>query len=331
MIRVGVTDYVHAPFDIEEEAFPTAEFVVASPDVLGELDALLVWHALIDEDFIRQLENCRVVVRYGVGYENVDIGKLHSRSIPFANTPDYGIQEVADSACSMILNLCRRTLEYDDAARSFRTGWQENILRPTARSSEMTVGVVGTGRIGTALIERLKPFGFRLLGYDPFVPSGYEKAIGFTRIETLSDLLGAADIVTLHCPENEETHGMVDNIFLAQMKPGAALINTARGGLLEGLTPLEQALRSGHLRAAALDVLPDEPPDPGHPLIAAWSSREDWLRGRLIINPHSAYYSESAWRDMRFKAAETIRIFLETGTVRNRVLSCSSTPSSSNV
>lgn len=330
MIRVGVTDYVSAPFDIEREALPAAEFVAASPDALGELDAVLVWHASVDEAFVQRLERCRIVVRYSAGYENVDIEALSARGIPFANTPDYGIQEVADSACSMILNFCRRTLEYDDAARSFRSGWQENILRPTARTSEMTVGVVGTGRIGTALIQRLKPFGFNILGYDPYVPSGYEKAVGFTRTATLSEILRSADVVTLHCPENDETRGMVDDGFLAEMKPQAVLINTARGGLLAGLTPLERVLRSDRLRAAALDVLPKEPPDWDHPLIAAWSSRAEWLRGRLIINPHSAYYSESAWRDMRFNSAETIRMFLETGTVRNRILPGASAPPSSN-
>lgn len=320
MIRVGVTDYVEPPYDIEREAYPGAEFFVADPDDLGGLNAALVWHASIDAHFVARLTNCRIVVRYGVGFESVDVGALHSRGIAFSNTPDYGIQEVADTTCSMILTLCRRTSEYDDRARAYRSGWQENILTSTTRISEMAVGVVGTGRIGTAVIQRLKAFGFTILGYDPYVPSGYEKAVGFTRVSTLEDLLTQSDIVTLHCPENDETRGMVDAGFLAQMRPGSLLINTARGSLLAGLTPLENALREGVVRAAGLDVLPEEPPDGDHQLIAAWSSREDWLRGRLIINPHSAYYSETAWREMRFKAAETIRLFLETGVLRNEVL-----------
>jgi len=323
---IGITDHIEPPADVEQEAFPEAEIVFlgdwradpAAADAWRGVDALLVWHWVIDEATVALLDCCRIAVRYGVGYDLVDVAALARREIPLCNTPDYGTEEVADTACGMILAIQRQLLAYDRAARSYADGWQENALESQQRTNTQTLGVVGVGRIGTAVVNRMKPFGCRILGYDPYKPSGHEKAIGYERTWSLDTLLAESDIVTIHCPLTDETRGMIDGAFFARMKPNAALVNTARGGILASLDDLADALRSGRLAYAATDVLPDEPPG-DHPLLEAWRGDEPWLAGRLIVNPHVAYYSQQGWYEMRYKAAETARLYLIEGRLRNLI------------
>jgi D-3-phosphoglycerate dehydrogenase len=321
--RVGITDYVRSS-QIEAAAFPEAEFVVLGAsdlqDDLGDLDGLLVWHKHITPEVVARLDRCRVVVRYGVGFDKIDIDSLARRGIAFCNTPDYGTEEVADTACAMMLSLQRKVTEYDRAARGFANGWQENTRPPLRRLSSQVVGVIGVGRIGTAVMNRMRPFGVRLVGFDPFQPSGHEKAIGYSRVRHVEELLETADIVSIHCPLTPQTIAMMDSAAIARMRRGSVLVNTARGEILRDLDCIHSALESEHLSAVGLDVLPDEPPDFSHPLILAWGADEPWIRGRLIINPHAAYFSDDAWYEMRFKAAETVRMALVEGVVRNRIL-----------
>lgn len=323
---VGITDHITPPADIEQHGFPEATFVFLGDfrkderwkEVWRRVDALLVWHWHVERETVSLLDRCKIVVRYGVGFDTIDLDALASRNIPLCNTPDYGTEEVADTACAMILALQRKLVAYDRAARRFEKGWQENVLHPQHRTSSCTVGLIGVGRIGTAVVNRLKPFGYTILGYDPYVPSGHEKAVGYLRVSHLEELLERSDIVSLHCPLTHDTMGMVDSAFISRMKPGACLVNTARGGIIESLDLIEAALREGHLAAAAFDVLPDEPPVE-HSLLKAWREDHDWLSGRLIVNPHTAYYSEEGWYEMRFKAAETARIYLTEGRLRNHI------------
>lgn len=327
---LGVTDYVGPPFDLETQgsrgdiAFRPLNVhsdTEIPVQVLAELDGLLVWHASIAEAAARGLRKGAIVVRYGVGFDAIDVSALEAGGQVFSNTPDYGIEEVAETACAMILALQRKILTYDIAAREITRGWQEHVQPPLERASTRTLGVIGVGRIGTAVMRRLATFGYRLVGFDPYLPSGHEKAIGYERVHSLAELLAQSDVVSLHCPLSKETAGMVDAAFVAAMKPGAILVNVARGGLVDGLETLRGPLESGHLSAVGLDVLPDEPPRATEPLILAWRAQESWVRGRLIINNHTAYYSDQAWREMRFKAAETAWLYLTTGHQRNRITS----------
>jgi D-3-phosphoglycerate dehydrogenase len=323
---VGITDHIVPPADIEQGAFPEAEFRFLPDwrkDAAGrrawqEADALLVWHWRVDTETVAILDRCKILVRYGVGYDLVDVKALAARRIPFCNTPDYGTEEVADAACGMILAIQRQLVAYDRACRHFTSGWQEHTLSPQQRTNCQTLGVIGVGRIGTAVVLRMKPFGCRILGYDPYKPSGYEKAVGFERVESLDELLARSDIVTIHCPLTEETRGMVDARFLAKMKAGASLVNTARGGIFADLDCLEAALRLRHLAYAAMDVLPDEPPA-DHPLLRAWRDDADWIRGRMIVTPHVAWHSEQGWYEMRCKAAQTARMCLVEKRLRNLI------------
>lgn len=325
---VGVTDHVMGTPDLEAavlgdaveiDFFDTRREEDFDPARLARLDALLVWGAAVSRRSIPHLTRCKGVVRFGVGYDKIDVAALAGAGIPFANTPDYGTEEVADHAVSLILSLQRRLWEHDHRARTYTATWQTNTLSPLLRGTRATVGVVGVGRIGTAVVNRLKPFGYRILGHDPYQPAGHEKAVGYQRVRKLDDLLAEADIVTFHCPLTEETRGLLTAERLERFKPGAILVNTARGELLAGLDGIETALRSGRLAAAGLDVLPSEPPAP-HPLLTAWRERADWLAGRLVVTPHNAFHSDAAAVEMRTSAAETVRLLLEEGTLRNRIL-----------
>ena len=325
-IRIGITDHSPPPFEVEREALGAdAEMVFLDsrqeqdydPEILKSLDALLVWRAKITSKTVDQLERCRIVVRYGVGYDSVDLPSLKNKGIPFCNVPDYGTEEVADTACSMLLGLQRNLALYDVSSRHYQGDWQ-NQYRETQRLSQSVLGVIGVGRIGTALVNRMKAFGPRILGYDPYQPSGHEKAVGYQRFQFLEEMLPLCDMISFHCPLSDETMGMINSDFFGQLKNGSILVNTARGGLLESFDVLEQALRENRIYAAGLDVLPQEPPG-NHPLIKAWRNREDWLEGRLWITPHLAFFSNQAWYEMRYKAAETVKLFFEHGILRNQI------------
>ena len=324
---VGITDYVVPPADIEQEAFEGAEFVFlsdwraseANRKIWQEVDAILLWHWHMDEATAEVLENCKIVVRYGVGYDLVDLDAMKKHNLPLCNTPDYGTEEVADAACAMILAIQRKIVTYDRKCRSYSYGWQENLLKPHQRTSDQTVGLIGVGRIGTAVVNRLKPFGYRIMGYDPYQPSGHEKAVGYKRVNSLEELLSQSDIVSIHCPLTDETRSMVNSDFIGQMKAESSLVNTARGQILESLDCIEQGLRKGQLQSVSFDVLPDEPPGE-HSLKKAWRNDEQWILGRVIITPHVGYYSERGWYEMRYKAAETARMFLAEGKLRNRII-----------
>jgi D-3-phosphoglycerate dehydrogenase/C-terminal binding protein len=181
-----------------------------------------------------------------------------------------------------------------------------------------TFGIVGLGRIGTAASRRAQALDMEVCFYDPYLPDGAELGLGYRREDSLEELLAASDVVSLHCPLTEDNRHMIDGAALAAIKPGALLINTARGGLVD-LGALAAALRDGRLGGAGLDVLPEEPPDPEHPLIQAFSRREPGLDGRLLLTPHVAWFSDAGRADLRRKSAATVRDFLQDGRLRNCV------------
>ncbi len=324
---VGVTHLVQPPFqpemaalggDIEVVYFNTRDEEEFDPGELQRLDVFLVWTPGITTATIDLLKNCRILVRYGVGYDKIDRQALSRAGIAFSNNPEYGPEDVADTAMAMLLGLQRKIYEHDWAARSYRDSWQENHLSPVHQSNRCTVGVVGVGRIGISVINRLKPFGYRVLGYDPYISNGLARAVGITRMPDLESLFAECDMLTLHCPLTEESRGMITSELLALSRPGLVLVNTARGNLIQGLDMIEDGLKSGQLAGVGLDVLPEEPPAP-HPLVDAWRRDEDWLRGRLVITPHNAFYSDHSMAECRFQAAETARLFLAEGVHRNSV------------
>jgi D-3-phosphoglycerate dehydrogenase/C-terminal binding protein len=233
--------------------------------------------------------------------------------------PDYGTTEVADHAVALMLALARGLVSYHARLLADpHAGWHWSGAPLVRRLRGRTFGIVGMGRIGTAASRRARAFDMEVCFYDPYLPDGAELGLGYRRVDSLAALLRASDVVSLHCPLTADNRNMIDAAALAAIKPDALLINTARGGLVD-LGALETALRDGRLAGAALDVLPEEPPDPEHPLIQAFRRREPGLDGRLLLTPHVAWFSPAGRADLRRKSAETVRDFLLAARLRNCV------------
>jgi len=287
------------------------------------IDGLQVYHDVtVDADLIGRMARCRIICRCGVGTDNIDLAAAAARNIPVCNVPDYGTTDVADSAIGMLLAL-RRGIGFhhvrllgDPAGQ-----WDQTPGPAVARLRGSRFGVVGAGRIGQATLRRARALDIETAFFDPYLADGAEQAMGCARFDTLHGLLAWSDAISLHTPMTAETRGMMDAAALGTMRPGAVLINTARGGCID-MDALHEALRSGSLSGAALDVLPDEPPQepPGdHPLLAAYAARAPWLDGRLVLTPHVAFYSADSVRDIRTKASRTVLRYLTTGRARNCV------------
>ena len=303
-------------YDVHDETDPAA-----IPETAWRTcDAVLVWHRMrITPSVIALLDRCRLIVRVGVGFDNVDVAACAARGIPVSNVPSYGTTEVADHAMALLLYLVRGIGSYQDRLRaSLSDGFVAEDVPVVRRIRGATFGAIGMGRIGTAVARRAASFDMKVIYFDPYLPEGHELGIGLSRVHSLKDLLADADIVSLHVPLSEQTRKLIDARRLRQMKPGAILINVARGGLVD-IDAVEEALRENRLSAAALDVLPAEPPIPPPPLLTAWQHREPWLAGRFAVTPHAAFYSQAGYVDMRTLSAEIIRDFFEHGRVRNNV------------
>lgn len=325
---VLIPDRLSPPADVEAEVFgdaaifnlPCAKSAAEIPDaVWAEADAVLAWHELqYPAEIIAKMRRCHVLVRVGVGFDNVDLQAAGRQGVYVCNVPDYGTNDVADHTLALMLTMARGIYRFSEQVRAANANWHWEAAGTLRRIGESTLGIIGLGRIGTAVALRGKAFGMRILFYDPYVPDGMDKALGLTRCDELVDLLAQADVVTFHTPLTHDTRGMADAKFFAQLKPGAILVNTARGAIVD-LDALGEGLRSGRLHGAGLDVLPDEPPDKDHPLIRAWREREDWIAQRLVITPHAAFVCFEAYREMRRKAAEEAKRVLEGRPPRNCV------------
>jgi C-terminal binding protein len=273
----------------------------------SEADVLLVYHTIkLTERSISTLAKCRGIIRCGVGYDNVDIEAAGKRGIVVCNVPDYGTEEVADHALMLLLAIARRFLP---AQQSVREGnWNYQIALGTPRLRGRTLGVIGCGRIGTAMILRAKALGMRVVFFDPFKPDGVEKALGVERCHRFEDLLKQAEFVSLHCPLTADTRHILNARTLALLPRGAYVINTARGPCVDA-NGLLQALESGQVAYAALDVVEAEP------------LNDERLRNhpRLVLTPHTAFYSIEGYQEMRSKGTEEARRILTGEAVRNPV------------
>ncbi|PTM39508.1 C-terminal binding protein [Bosea sp. 124] len=283
-------------------------------------DALLVWHRMkITADVVAKLERCRLIVRVGVGYDNVDGAACRKKGIPLSNVPNYGTTEVADHALAMLLYLTRGLGTYEKRLKAdLVTGFLAEDAPVVRRIRGATFGAIGMGRIGTAIARRAAGFDMRVIYVDPSLPEGHELGLGIERVRTQAELLQRSDIVSLHVPLSDATRNIIGAPELAQMKPGSILINVARGGLVD-VDALHDALKSGHLAAAGLDVFPKEPPVPAPALLEAWRAEAPWLAGRFVASPHAAFYSEAGYLDMRTFSAEILLEFLFHGRLRNNV------------
>ena len=278
-------------------------------------------HRVTAKDFER-FPKLRAVCRMGVGYDTIDRVAAHGRQIMVLNVPDYGTTEVADHAMALALALRRGLFIHLEAQRADPPAAWRYIDDPLVRrSSVQTFGIVGMGRIATAVALRAKAFGFRVVFFDPLLPNGVELGLGVERAPTLETLLRQTDLLSIHVPLTPDTRNMIDDRALSLLPKGAVLVNTARGPIVD-IDAVATHLKSGHLAGAGLDVVPVEPPvEPVPELIRAYRARETWTIGRLIITPHSAYYTPQSWDDIRTKSAETMRAALLGPKPQNVILS----------
>lgn len=306
MSKVYVTDYIDDPY-LEKEILNGNFSENPTPDV----EVLIVWHQRIDAEYLNQFPNLKGVIRYGVGFDSIDLKEIKNRRLVFCNTPDYGTDEVSDTALAMMLSLLRGVFAYNSFCKKYSdNSWQENTIPELRRVSSLILGVVGAGRIGTALMRKAKALGMSVLFYDPYKESGYEKAIGVGRCYDLSNFLKQCDVISIHTPLTSETTAIVDAEFINRMKPGSVLINCSRGEVIKDLDIIYEALKSKQLASVALDVLPDEPPIDCD-FINAWRAPDNELSHRIIINPHTSYYTQESYNEMRVKAAENAKRILD--------------------
>jgi D-3-phosphoglycerate dehydrogenase len=265
--------------------------VVSNPDELVALardaDALVVSsREAVPRVAIEQLDKCQVIVRMSVGIDHVDLDAATDHGIVVSHCPDYCTGEVADHAMALILALNRRIVEVNEdlhkgawVDRAYHT---QQILRgPMPPLRELTLGIIGLGRIGQSVARRAAPFGLRLIAADPYVDPATAATLG-VELVSLDELAGQADIITLHCPLTPETRGMIDSAFFDKVKPTCVLVNTARGPIVN-MDDVAAALSDGRLAAAGLDVVDPEPLPASSPLYSL---------PNVILTPHDAYYSE---------------------------------------
>lgn len=271
--------------------------------VLNEAVGALLWHSItLSKEDLDKFKSLRVIVRIGTGVDNVDIKAAGELGIAVCNVPGVAVEEAADSTLCLILNLYRRTYWLANLVREGKKFHNSEAVRDAAQGSARirgdTLGIVGLGRVGTAVAVRAKAFGFSVIFYDPYLPDGIEKSLGLTRVYTLQDLLFQSDCVSLHCTLNEHNHHLINELTIKQMRPGAFMVNTARGGLVDE-SALAAALKDGRIRAAALDVHESEP----------YNVVSGTLKDcpNLICTPHASWYSDASVTELREMAAGEVR------------------------
>jgi phosphoglycerate dehydrogenase-like enzyme len=272
-----------------------------------EADVLLVFHDIkLTERSLSRLPRCRGVIRCGVGYDNIDLEAAGRLGMVVCNVPDYGTEDVADHALMMLLAIARRLRAAEQTVR--QGGWDLSAVFGTPRLRGKTLGIVGCGRIGTAMALRAKAVGLRVVIHDPYKPDGLEKALGVERALRLEELLPQCHFLSLHCPLTPETYHLLDARTLALLPRGAYVINTARGPCIDA-TALLDALDKGQVAAAALDVVEREPLD------------NERLRRhpQVLLTPHIAFYSLEGYAEMRTKGAREALRMLTGEAVRNPV------------
>jgi D-3-phosphoglycerate dehydrogenase len=307
--KVVVTDWEYADLRYEEQVLNHERFELVpaqcrtEEDVIAacrDADALINQYAPISRKVIDNLEKCKVITRYGVGVNTVDLQAATEKGICVANVPDYCMDEVADHALALMLAWTRKVVV---ANHSVKSGvWDYKVTQPITRLRGKVLGLVGFGKIPQALAEKVKPLGFRVIAYDPFVPETLAKEKGVALV-SLDELCTGADIVSVHAPLSKVTEGMVGKKQFDLMKETAIVINTSRGPVIDERALID-ALQTGRIAGAALDVVEQEPISENNPLLTMEN---------VILTPHVAWYSEEAAAEMRAKAAMGVVDVLQHG------------------
>ncbi len=300
--KVLITDYVWPSLDPERKVLEDAGFeLVIAPDsseatlagLATDVDAIMFCFAQVTETVLRAAPRCLIAARYGIGVDNVNIPVCTELGIVVTNVPDYCIDEVTEHTFGMVMALNRRLVPHDRAVKS--GGWSSVALdKPMKRMNGATFGVIGYGRIGRSVAARADAMGMNVLTYDPMLKPGQDA--GVAESVELDRVLSDSDFVSIHVPLTDETRGMIGTAELASMKRGAIVVNPARGGLIDE-SALAQALESGQIAGAGLDVMEPAPPENDHPLL----SQEN-----VIITPHTAFFSQASTLELETRTAQEV-------------------------
>jgi D-3-phosphoglycerate dehydrogenase len=299
--RVVVTDIDYPDLSIERAILEPAGFLLDVPqvksgprlmDAVREADALIVQYARITREVLAELQHCRIIARYGVGLDTIDVAAAAERGIAVHNVPDYCTEEVADHTLALVLSVLRGVHALAEAVENGQ--WSLEHVRPLRRIRGLTIGLIGCGRIGSAVAVRAAAFGMRVLAYDPLLDAATVRERGAEPV-SLERALAESDILSLHRPSTLDGGPAIGRAELRAVKPGVVVVNTARGPLIDE-DALREALADGRVRAAALDVLRTEPP--AAPSLVGLPN--------VLITPHAAWYSEQSEVQLRTTVATLV-------------------------
>ena len=258
--------------------------------LVSQVDGILTDQYPITGDLINAAERCKAIARYGVGFEKVDLDAATASGIVVTNVPAYCIDEVTDHAMALLLACARKIPTFDRGVKG--GNWDRNIGPPMRRIRGKTLGIIGFGRIGRLIVSKAKAFGLEVIVFDEYISQTVVEGEGATQV-ALPELLARSDFITIHAPLTTETHGLLGEQEFQQMKSTAYVINSARGGIINTVA-LHKVLAEAWIAGAALDVLPEEPPNPDEPLLEL---------DNIILTPHVAFLSEESGYDLQVAAA----------------------------
>jgi D-3-phosphoglycerate dehydrogenase len=312
---VAVTDSVFPNLDPASAVLAKigAEIRVAKepkPDAILEAardaDAVLTTYAKITAEMIPKMSKCRIIGRFGIGVDNVDIPAATKAGIVVTRVPDYCLDEVSDHTMALLLSLVRKIPS--SSARTQSGRWEMRAVIPIRRLRGTVLGLVAFGNIPQLVAPKAQAFGMRVVTYDPYVSKAVTEKAGVEQVE-FEELVKISDYISIHTPLMPATHHLFNADVFRRMKPSAYLINTARGPIIDEAA-LAEALDKKEIAGAALDVMEQEPPPSGSPLFG---------RDNVIVTPHTSYYSEESLVDLQTKAAEEVVRVLSGQTPRNPV------------
>jgi D-3-phosphoglycerate dehydrogenase / 2-oxoglutarate reductase len=267
----------------------------------ADADAIIVQFAKISRKVIENLKNCKIISRYAIGVDIIDLDAAREKGIVVANVPDYCIEEVSDTAIAHIFNCIRKVTRANNLLRQGE--WAYTKIKPIHRFSSHKVGLVAFGHIARRVAEKLQPFGVSLMAYDPYFKE--QEKYPWVKFVSLEELLAQSDIVSVHAPLNKETHHLINRDRIALMKNGAIIVNTSRGGLIDE-TALADAIETSKIASAGLDVLEYFDEEYSKSVLTKYPDK-------VFITPHFGWYSEEAIRDLQSKTAMNVYEMLING------------------
>lgn len=303
--KIVITDYWYETLDMEKKVVDENGYILEDYqckdenellEIVKDADAVICQFAPISKKVIESMKRCKVIIRYAIGVDNIDVDAATKRGIHVCNVPDYGIDEVSNHTVALLLALIRKI---NLISKSVKNGkWDYSIAKPMYRTKGKTLGLIGLGRIPSLIVNKMRGFEMKMICFDPYAKSNRAVELGVELVD-LEKLLRTSDYITVNCPLNSETKHMVDAKAFDMMKETAIIVNTARGGVICE-KDLIDALQNGKIAGAGLDVAETEPIDTENPLLKMEN---------VIVTPHFAWYSEEAVQTLqRSVAEEAVRV-----------------------